>query len=99
MIGKLAMIVLGAGAAYGIYKYRKMTDEEKEKFASDMKDKANKLRNVAMQAEDRATDYFNEVATKGADALKEHMPKVQDFFSSLFSGKPGSQATAGATGA
>lgn len=87
----LATFLLGAAAAFGAYKYMNMTDEEKEKLAADLKDKANKLKNSALDAEDRAMDYFNELKTKGGAALKEHMPKVEEFLENLF--KSGSKTT------
>jgi hypothetical protein len=92
----LATFLLGAAAAFGAYKYMKMTDEEKEKLASDLKDKANKLKKAALDAEDQAVDYFNELKTKGADAMKEYMPKVEEFFDNLFKG--GSKATTASPG-
>jgi hypothetical protein len=68
----------------------KLTDEEKEKLANDLKDKANRVKTQAMDAEEKAVDYFNELKTKGGDALKEYMPKMEEFFANLFkSGKPG----------
>lgn len=87
----LATFLLGAAAAFGAYKYMNMTDEEKEKLANDIKDKANKLRKSALDAEDQAMDYFNELKNKGADAMKEYMPKVEEFFENLFKG--GSKTT------
>ena len=87
----LATFLLGAAAAFGAYKYMNMTDEEKEKLAADIKDKANKLKKSALDAEDQATDYFNELKTKGAEAMKEYMPKVEEFFDGLFKG--GSKTT------
>ncbi|HEX2607161.1 MAG TPA: hypothetical protein VHK91_07265 [Flavisolibacter sp.] len=91
----LATFLLGAAAALGVYKYATMTDEEKEKLANDLKEKANKLKDHAVEAEGRAMDYFNELKTKGADALKEHGPKVEEFFENLFKG--GTKATNSAT--
>jgi len=82
----LATFLLGAAAAFGAYKYMNMTDEQKEKLANDIKDKANKFKKSALDAEDQAMDYFNELKTKGADALKEHLPKVEEFFEGLFKG-------------
>lgn len=82
----LATFLLGAAAAFGAYKYMNMSDEEKEKLANDLKDKANKLKNSALDAEDKAMDYFNELKTKGTDALKEYLPKAEEFFGSLFKG-------------
>jgi hypothetical protein len=90
----LATFLLGAAAAFGAYKYMNMTDEEKEKLANDIKDKANRLRNTALEAEAQATDYFHELKDKGADALKEYLPKVEEFFENLFKG--GTKATNGA---
>jgi hypothetical protein len=87
----LATFLLGAAAAFGAYKYMKMSDEEKEKLASDIKDKANKLKDAALDAEKQAMDYFNELKTKGADAMKEYMPKAEEFFEHLFKG--GSKTT------
>ena len=39
--------------------------------------------------------YFNELKSKGADAMKEYMPKVEEFFEGLF--KSGAKATNDAT--
>jgi hypothetical protein len=96
----LATFLLGAAAAFGAYKYMNMTDEEKEKLATSLKDKANKLKDHAVDAEDKAMEYFNELKSKGADAFKDHMPKVEEFFENLFGrGKAAADsATNGATG-
>jgi hypothetical protein len=91
----LATFLLGAAAAFGAYKYMNMTDEEKEKLASDIKDKANKLKDSAMDAEKQAMDYFNELKSKGADAMKEYMPKVEEFFENLF--RSGTKTTTSTT--
>ncbi len=87
----MATFLLGAAAAFGAYKYSKLSDEEKEKLANNIKDKANKLKSNALEAEDQAMDYFNELKTKGAEAMKEYMPKVEEFFEGLFKG--GTKAT------
>lgn len=81
-----ATFLLGAAAAFGAYKYMNMTDEEKEKLAASLKEKANKVKDQAMSAEEQAMDYFNELKTKGADTFKDHMPKVEEFFHSIFGG-------------
>ena len=91
-----ATFLLGAAAAFGAYKYMNMSDEEKEKLASSLKDKANKLKDQAVAAEDKAMDYFNELKTKGTDTFKEHMPKVEEFFNNLFGGAKGGAQTAAA---
>ncbi len=82
----LATFLLGAAAAFGAYKYMKLTDEEKEKLASDLKDKANRVKTQAMDAEEKAVEYFNELKTKGGDALNEYMPKMEEFIANLFKG-------------
>lgn len=91
----LATFLLGAAAAFGAYKYMNMTDEEKEKLAADIKNKANRLRKAALDAEDQAMDYFNELKDKGADAMKEYLPKAEEFFDNLFKG--GSKTTTAST--
>ncbi len=93
-----ATFLLGAAAAFGAYKYSSMTDEEKEKLAASLKEKANKLKDQAVAAEDQAMDYFNELKDKGTDAFKEHMPKVEEFFNNLFNdAKKETKATTGET--
>ncbi len=94
----LATFLLGAAAAFGAYKYVNLSDEEKEKMAASLKDKANKLKDQAVAAEDKAMEYFNELKTKGSDALKDHLPKMEEFFHNLFGGSQG-QAAAAAGGA
>jgi hypothetical protein len=97
----MATFLLGAAAAFGAYKYMKLNDEEKEKLAANLKDKANNLKDQAVAAEDKAMDYFNELKSKGTDSFKEYMPKVEEFFNNLFGGQKGEQnatATAGAAG-
>ena len=94
-----ATFLLGAAAAFGAYKYMNMSDEEKEKLAASLKEKANKLKDQAVAAEDKALDYFNELKTKGSDAFKEHMPKVEEFFNSLFGGHKDETAQAATAGA
>ncbi len=89
----LATFLLGAAAAFGAYKYMNMTDEEKEKLATDIREKANKLKSSALDAEDKAIDYFSELKTKGSDAMKEYMPKMEEFFESLFKGGTKTTAT------
>lgn len=83
-----ATFLLGAAAAFGAYKYLNLTDEEKEKLGQTLKEKANKVKDQALSAEDQALDYFNELKTQGTDTFKEHMPKVEEFFANLFGGKP-----------
>lgn len=93
-----ATFLLGAAAAFGAYKYMNLSEEEKEKLAASLKDKANKLKDQAMSAEEQALDYFNELKDKGTDTFKEHMPKVEEFFNNLFGGtKAAGKDTAGAT--
>ena len=82
----LATFLLGAAAAFGAYKYSNLTEEEREKLANDLKEKANKLKTSAVEAEGQAMEYFSELKTKGADAMKEYMPKVEEFFENLFKG-------------
>ena len=89
----LATLLLGAAAAFGAYKYLNLTDEEKEKLSNDLKDKANKLKSQALDAEEKAADYFNDLTAKGSDALKEYMPKVDEFLNNLFKGGEKSSTT------
>ena len=90
----LATFLLGAAAAFGAYKYANMTDEEKEKMAAALREKAKNLKDTAMDAEDKALEYFAELKTKGTDSFKEYMPKVEEFFESLFNKGGGAKPAA-----
>ena len=63
-----------------------MTPEEKDKLAAGIKDKANKLKGEAETAMDKGKEYFDELKTKGADAMKEHFGDVSSMLHNLFGG-------------
>jgi hypothetical protein len=70
-----------------------MTPEEKEKLAADIKDKAHQFKDEAETAAGKAKDYFEELRTKGGDALKEHFGNAENILQNLF-GKKNPSATA-----
>jgi hypothetical protein len=86
----MATFLLGAAAGLAAFKYMSMTPEEKEKLAADLKDKASKFKAEAENAADKAKDYFTELRTKGADALKEHLGDADNILHNLFGTKPSS---------
>ncbi|MBO9620699.1 MAG: hypothetical protein J7539_16875, partial [Niabella sp.] len=73
----IATFILGALAGLAAGKYASMSDEEKEKMMSNLKEKANNLKEEATKSANQAKDYFTELATKGADTLKEHFPGAE----------------------
>jgi NAD/NADP transhydrogenase alpha subunit len=89
----LATILLGAAAAFGAYKYSKMTEEEKQKMADSLKDKFHKLKDEAESAGDTAKNYFSDLKNKATDMFKEHFPDAEKHFEDFFKG--GSKADAG----
>ena len=82
-----ATFLLGAAAALAASKYMSMTPEEKEKLAGDLKDKANKFKTEAENFAEKAKDYFEELKTKGGEALKEHLTDAEKTMSDLFGKK------------
>jgi vacuolar-type H+-ATPase subunit H len=64
-----------------------MSPEEKEKLAGDLKNKANQLKDEAENFAEKAKDYFAELKTKGAEALKEHMADAEKMMGDLFDKK------------
>ncbi|MEO8764749.1 MAG: YtxH domain-containing protein [Ginsengibacter sp.] len=82
----LATILLGAAAAFGAYKYTKMTDEEKQKMADSLKDKFHKLKDEAEGAAGTAKDYFSDLKNKATDMFKEHFPGAEQHFEDFFKG-------------
>lgn len=83
----IATFLLGAAAGFAAYKYSKMSPEEKEKLAKDIKDKANKVKTEAEEMMDKAKDYFEELKTKGGDALKDHLADAEKMMNDLFGKK------------
>ena len=80
----MATFLLGAAAAFGAYKYSKLSDEEKEKLIATLKEKAHNLKDHAETTVDKAKDYFTELTAKGGDALKEHFPGMEEFLGRFF---------------
>lgn len=85
----IATFILGAAAGFAAAKYMSMTDEEKEKFMQDLKDKANKFKAEAENATEKAKDYFEELKTKGGEAVKEQFAGAEKFMSEFFGKKEG----------
>jgi hypothetical protein len=83
----IATFLLGAAAALAANKYMSMSPEEKEKLAGDLKNKANQLKDEAENFAEKAKDYFAELKTKGAEALKEHMADAEKMMGDLFDKK------------
>lgn len=80
----IATFLLGAAAGIAAMKYMSMTDEEKEKLAADLKDKANKIKEEAEGAVAKAKDYFEELKTKGSESFKEHFADAESMMNDLF---------------
>lgn len=94
----IATFILGAAAGLAAAKYMSMSDEEKEKLAGDLKEKANRFKDEAEAAFDKAKDYFEELKTKGGEALKEHWADAEKMMADLFGKKtttPGQEGQAG----
>ena len=87
----IATFLLGAAAGYAVFKYKNMTDEEKEKMYADLKEKANKLKDEAEQSFNKAGDYFEELKTKGSDNLKDYMAEAEGIFNDVFKKKNDSE--------
>lgn len=80
----LATILLGAAAAYGAYKYSKLSDEEKQKLADSVKDKFHKLKGEAEKAGDTAKEYFSNLKGKASEMFKDHFPGSEKHFDEFF---------------
>ena len=80
----LATILLGAAAAFGAYKYSKMTEEEKQKMADSLKEKFHKLKDDAEGATETAKNYFTDLKNKASEMFKEHFPNAEQHFEDFF---------------
>ncbi len=90
----IATFLLGAAAGLAAYKYANMTDEEKEKMAADIREKANAFKDEAEGVMDKAKDYFDELKAKASTAMKDSMGDVESLFNELFGKKDGEEKTA-----
>ena len=91
----VATFLLGAAAALAAHKYMNMTPEEKEKLSADLKEKAGKIKDEAESAMEKGKEYFDELRTKGADAMKEHFGDMSTVLHNLFGGGTNSSAQTG----
>ncbi len=83
----IATFLLGAAAGLAAAKYMSMTPGEKEKLADDIKDKANKFKAEAEGFAEKAKDYFEELKTKGGEALKDNLAGAEKMMNDLFGKK------------
>ncbi len=90
----IATFLLGAAAGLAAYKYANMTEEEKEKMAADIREKANAFKDEAEGVMDKANEYFDELKAKGSTAMKDSMADVESLFNELFGKKGGDEKTA-----
>lgn len=94
----IATFLLGAAAGAAALKYASMSDEEKEKLAQTLKDKAGKVKDEASATFDKASDYFSELTSKGGESLKEHWAEASDYLKNMFGGNK-SETNSTASGA
>jgi hypothetical protein len=80
----LATFLLGVAAGVAATMYISMTPEEKEKMIASLKEKANKIKGEAESGFDKAKEYFEELKTKGGDALKENFGELSSMMHHLF---------------
>tara|TARA_R110002124_G_scaffold231441_4_gene396735 strand:- start:80 stop:403 length:324 start_codon:yes stop_codon:yes gene_type:complete len=78
----LATFLLGAAAGVAAHKY--LQTEEGEKLLEDLKAKAGDLKTDAENAAEKAPEYFEELKTKGSEALKANFPGAEQFLKDLF---------------
>lgn len=83
----LATFLLGAAAGIGATKYQSMTPEEREKLIAELKEKAKKFKGEAEDGFEKAKEYFDEVRSKGGEALKEHFGEMGSYLQNLFGGE------------
>lgn len=87
----IATFLLGAAAGLAAYKYANMSEEEKERMAADIKDKANAFKDEAEGMMEKAKEYFDELKAKGSTAMKDSMGDVESLFNELFNKKGGEE--------
>lgn len=87
----LATFILGAAAGVAAHKY--LQTEEGEKLLEDLKAKANDLKAEAESAVDKAPEYFQELKTKGSEAIKSNFPDAEKFLQDLIDKFSGTKTT------
>ncbi len=90
----LATFLLGAAAGAAIMKYNSMNDEEKEKMMSDLKAKADTVKNEAEEGINKLKDYFDELKTKGEEVMKDQLANTENLMNDLFNPKKDDTKTA-----
>lgn len=91
----LATFILGAAAGVAAHKY--LQTEEGEKLLEDLKTKASDLKAEAEGAVDKAPEYFQELKTKGSEALKSNFPDAEKFLKDLIDKFSSGSSTTGPT--
>jgi vacuolar-type H+-ATPase subunit H len=88
----LATFLLGAAAGAAIVKYKSMSPEEQEAMVSDLKEKANTVKTEAEVAVEKLVVYFEDLKTKGMEALKTQMGEAESMINDILQ-KPNNSET------
>ncbi|MBP6455613.1 MAG: hypothetical protein KA275_02685 [Chitinophagaceae bacterium] len=90
----IATFLLGAAAGAAMMKYNSMTEEEKEKMMTDLKEKADAVKTEAEENFAKVKDYFEELQTKGTAAVKDQLADAEKMMQDLFHPKKNEESKA-----
>lgn len=82
----LATFILGAAAGVALHKY--LQTEDGEKLMEDLKTKGNQFKDEAVEAIDKAPEYFEQLKTQASETLKTNFPEAEKFIQDLLGKKP-----------
>lgn len=80
----IGLMIVGAAAAYAIYKFYSMPKEERDEFIDTVKTKTKNLLEDAENTVEKVEQYVEEIKSKGKEQWLDKLYLVKKMFSDLY---------------
>jgi len=80
----IGMAILGAAAAFAVYKFYSMSKEERDEFLNTVKAKTQNLLDDAENTVEKVEHYVAEISSKGKEEWFDKMYLLKKMFTDLY---------------
>ncbi len=81
---KITLLIFGAAAAFAVYKFINLPDEEREEFFEHIKDRTAELLDDPDNTVNRVNGFMGELESKGENAWVDRLCVFQKMFKELY---------------
>lgn len=84
---KIGLYILGAAAAYAVYRFYSMPKEDREEMIDTLKEKTRDLLDNAEHTVEKVEHYVEEIKSRGKDAWLDKFYVLKKMFTDLYGGE------------